>query len=121
MQKYHERTIFYKGTTERESAKGIANCKPIICIETGEVYNSMQECAKAHNCSASNIFQHIKKGTRMRNGKRFAYTTIATEVSMESMLENARRIINEQQAINDQLVKANANLLSMMNAIMNNK
>lgn len=50
--------------------RGITPPKRVRCIETGRIYNSYMEAAKAHHVTRSGIFKAVKFGTKA-NGHHF--------------------------------------------------
>ncbi len=47
--------------------------KPIICIETNEVFTSVNKAAKAIGCNRTLIHQHLKGDIQSAKGKHFRY------------------------------------------------
>ena len=56
-----------------------AHCKPIICIDTGNVYTSVTDAADAVDCSLSNMINHLKGKLKTCKGMHFCYLADATE------------------------------------------
>ena len=64
------------------SATGIHThgvCKPVICIDTGEVYTSALDAAKANGVSVHAISKHCLGKTKSCGGKRFCYVKNVSE------------------------------------------
>ena len=64
------------------NAKGELNsvhCKPVICIETGEVFTSVTDAAKAIGCYCPDMSNHLNGRNRSIKGKHFCYLSKATE------------------------------------------
>ena len=74
------------------SAKGEMNsrhCKPIICLETGDVYTSVTDAAEAIGCSSNNLSSHLTGKRRHIKGKHFCYLSRATE-SLDAIVTRLR-------------------------------
>lgn len=56
-----------------------AHCKPIICIDTGDVYTSVTDAANAVGCHITNMVGHLKGKLKTCKGKHFCYLADATE------------------------------------------
>ena len=68
-----------KATIKANGNLDSGNCKPVICIETGDVYTSATDAAKAFGTSLSNMSTCLTGKTRTVNGKRFCYLSKANE------------------------------------------
>ena len=55
-----------------EKKKG-GPCRPIICVETGEIYESITECSILTGVSTQNLSQNCCKNRRTAKGKHYAY------------------------------------------------
>jgi septal ring factor EnvC (AmiA/AmiB activator) len=53
--------------------------KPIICIDTGEVYASVMDAVEQVGCHYSNMINHLKGRQRVCNGKHYCYLSRSTE------------------------------------------
>ena len=62
-----------KATIEAKGDFSSGHCKPIICIDTGEVYTSVTDAAEAVGTALSNMCVHLSGKTRSVKGKRFCY------------------------------------------------
>ena len=96
------------------AAKGEMNsrhCKPVICLETGEVYTSVGDAANAIGCYANDLSSHLTGKKRTIKGMHFCYLSRATEnldtivarlretYSMEEDARKWREYQAEQEAI----------------------
>ena len=64
------------------NAKGKFNsrhCKPVICLETGEVFSSVADAAEAIGCVANNLSTHLTGKLRSVKGKHFCYLSRVNE------------------------------------------
>ena len=64
------------------SAKGKLNsrhCKPVICLETGEVFTSVTDAAEKAGHSAQNLSTHLTGKRKTYGGKHYCYLSNATE------------------------------------------
>lgn len=64
------------------NAKGEVNsrhCKPVICLETGDVFTSVADAAKAIGCYGPDMSSHLTGKKRAIKGKHFCYLSRATE------------------------------------------
>lgn len=64
------------------NAKGDFNsrhCKPVICLETGDVYTSVTDAAKAAGCCSTEMSTHLTGKRRSIKGKHFCYMSNAME------------------------------------------
>lgn len=59
--------------TPLEEKKKGGPTKAIICVETGEIYDSITECSILTGVSSQNLSQNCCKGRRTAKGKHYAY------------------------------------------------
>ena len=97
------------------------NAKPVVCLDTGEVYTSATDAAKANGVSVYSISMNCLGKTATSNGKRFCYIKNIMENfdvlmnSMRDMIDKANaydEIIYKQQAVQraeEKLAKCKAN------------
>ena len=74
-------TISVQGKSEMQ-ARGHRThgcCKPVICIDTGEVYASLSDCAEREGVALANISQVISGKHKTCNGKRYCLVSKVTE------------------------------------------
>lgn len=88
-----------------------AHCKPIICLETGEVFTSVTDAAEAFCCGSNNLSTHLTGKREHIKGYHFCYLSKATEnldmimsrlretSSMEEDARKWREYQAEQEAI----------------------
>lgn len=55
------------------------HCKPIICLETGEVFTSVTDAAEVIGCAAQNLSTHLTGNRPHIKGKHFCYLSKVTE------------------------------------------
>lgn len=68
-----------------------AHCKPIICIDTGDVYTSVTDAANAVGCSISNMINHLKGKLKTCKGKHLCYLSEATE-NLDAIVSQIRNM-----------------------------
>lgn len=64
-------------------------CKPVICIETGEVFTSITDAAEKAECSMQNISAHLMGKTRSVKGKHYCYLSRVSE-SLDAIVTRLR-------------------------------
>lgn len=65
-------------------------CKPVICIETGEVFSSVMDAAENFGGSAQNLSTHLTGKRRSFAGKHFVYLSRTME-SLDVIMERLRK------------------------------
>lgn len=75
------------------------NCKPVYCIDTGEMYASALDAAKANGICPSPMSSHLTGKTKSCNGKRFCYVSKMMEHLEE--INEANRIRSAKVAAYD--------------------
>ena len=99
------------------NAKGDFNsrhCKPVICLETGDVYTSVTDAAKAIGCYSPDMSAHLTGRKRSIKGKHFCYMSnameslnaIVTRLRETSSMEDDARKWREYQAEQEAIRKA---------------
>lgn len=90
------------------------HCKPVICLETGEVFTSVTDAAEKAGLNAQNLSTHLTGKRRTFAGKHYCYLSNATESldaivsrlrETSSMEEDARKW-REYQAEQERIRKA---------------
>jgi chromosome segregation ATPase len=74
------------------NAKGKLNChrcKPVICLETGDVFTSIADAAEHAGAHKSNMSQHLCGKLRSVKGKHYCYLSRATE-SLDAIVTRLR-------------------------------
>jgi len=77
---------------QSEGRKRNGNAKPVICIETGEVYNSVIDAAEANGIFPQNMSRHLRgkeDGYKSLHGKHFVYLSKANE-SLDPIMTHIR-------------------------------
>ena len=64
-------------------------CKPVICIETGEVFSSMTDAADKAGLVASNLSSHLAGKLRTFGGKHYCYLSRVNE-SLDAIVTRLR-------------------------------
>lgn len=65
------------------------NCKPVICIETGEIYSSVLDAANAAGVSGSVMSNCCRQVTKTCKGKRYCFLGRALE-SLDPVMQRLR-------------------------------
>lgn len=65
------------------------HCKPVICIETGEVFTSVTDAAEKVGCVANNMSSHLTGRIRSIKGKHFCYLSRVNE-SLDAIVTRLR-------------------------------
>jgi predicted RNA-binding protein with EMAP domain len=68
-----------------------ANAKPVICIETGEVFTSVLDASDYAGVANPSMVSHLKGRSRSCNGKHYCYLSSATE-SLNSIVTRLREV-----------------------------
>lgn len=74
------------------NAKGKLNCyrcKPVICLETGDVFTSVADAAEYVGVHQGNMSQHLRGKLRSIKGKHYCYLSRATE-SLDAIVTRLR-------------------------------
>ena len=92
------------------------NCKPVYCIDTGEVFASALDAANANGVCQSPMSTCLTGKTKTCNGKRFCYVSKMME-HLEEITE-ANRIRCEKVAAYDAIIaKQNAKKQAQENLV----
>lgn len=73
-------------------------CKPVICIETGEVYNSATDAAEAIGVTVWAMSTHCTGKTRSCKGKHFTYVSRTSE-NIDALTARIRALSTEQSEL----------------------
>ena len=65
-------------------------CKPVICLETGDVYTSVTDAANAIGCRGNELSSHLTGKRRSIKGKHFCYLSRAME-SLDVIVARLRK------------------------------
>lgn len=109
-----ERTIIINNASEITNAKGKLNsrkCKPVICIDTGEVFTSATDAAESNGTTVYNISTVCLGKTKKAKGKRFCYLADVDEHLEEittriQKMNSAQAELEAKAAAYDAYIKA---------------
>lgn len=65
------------------------HCKPVICIETGEVFTSVNDAASAAGCYAPDMSAHLSGRKRAIKGKHYCFLSRVNE-SLDAIVTRLR-------------------------------
>lgn len=72
-------TIHEKATATAQGNKKNGNCKPVLCIDTGEIFASVYDAADKLNVTASSMSCAITGKTKTCKGKHFCFVSKVSE------------------------------------------
>jgi phage-related minor tail protein len=106
--------IHDKADIHAEGNLNTKHCKPVICVDTGEVFTSMTDAAEAAGVSVGNMSCHLTGRYRTVKGKRYCYLskvtesldTIVTRLRETSSMEADAQKWREHQAEQERIRKA---------------
>ena len=109
-------TITVQNASEIKNAQGLSrnkNAKPVICLDTGEVFASATDAAEANGVTIYAISTNCLGKTMHSNGKRFCYIKDVNEHldELTTVLQNLSAKANKYDALMEketEPVKANA-------------
>ena len=92
------------------------NCKPVICIDTGDVYTSCMDAAESIGVHFTAMSAHLRGKTRTIHGKRYIYLSrvneglnaIVTRLRETASVEADAKRWREYQAEQEKIRKAEA-------------
>lgn len=82
-------TIHENANINAEGKLSSKHCKPVICLETGEVFSSVTDAAEAIGLSAQNLSTHLTGKKKSFGGKHYCYLSKATE-SLDAIVTRLR-------------------------------
>ena len=82
-------TIHNEANIRAEGKLNSKHCKPVICLETGEVFTSVTDAAEKMGMSGNNLSSHLTGKRRSFAGKHFCYLSNATE-SLDAIVSRLR-------------------------------
>lgn len=82
-------TIHNKANIAAEGKRNSKLCKPVICIETGEVFDSVVEAAEKAGSHAQNLSHHLVGRRSHFIGKHYCYLASVTE-SLDAIVTRLR-------------------------------
>lgn len=65
------------------------HCKPVICIETGEVFTSVTDAAEKIGVTVANMSRHLNGHNRTAHGKHYCYLSRVNE-SLDAIVTRLR-------------------------------
>lgn len=71
-------------------------CKPVICIETGEVFTSVTDAAEYIGITVPNMVVHLKGRSKSCKGKHFCYLSRVNE-SLDAIVTRLRETSNDSE------------------------
>lgn len=71
--------IQHEANIKAEGKLSGGNCKPVICIDTGDVYTSCIDAAEAVGVHFTAMSAHLRGKTRTVHGKRYVYMSRVSE------------------------------------------
>lgn len=81
--------IHNEANIKAEGKLNSKHCKPVICLETGEVFTSVTDAAEKMGMSCNNLSSHLTGKRRSFAGKHFCYLSNATE-SLDAIVSRLR-------------------------------
>ena len=72
-------TIHEKATATAKGTKKNGNCKPVLCIDTGEVFSSVMDAANHFEVTLSSMSCAITGKTKTCKGKQFCFVSKVSE------------------------------------------
>ena len=93
-------TIHEQATATAKGIKNNKHCKPVLCIDTGEIFSSVFDAAEHFGVSACNVSQACNGKLKTSAGKRFCFVSKTSE--------NIDAIVSRIKANDEILAKAAA-------------
>lgn len=96
-------TITVQNASEIKNAQGVhrnKNAKPVVCLDTGEVYSSATDAAEANGVSIYSVSMNCLGKTKRSNGKRFCYIKDVAE-HLDELTTNMQTMSEEMQTMSE--------------------
>ena len=93
-------TIHEKATAAAKGIKNSKHCKPVLCIDTGEVFSSVYDAAEHFGAAYTSISQACNGKLKKAAGRRFCFVAKTSE--------NIDAIVSRIKATDDIAAKAAA-------------
>lgn len=93
-------TITEKATATAQGKHNNKHCKPVLCIDTGEIFSSVYDAAEHYNATISNISMACNGRSKTCKGLRFCFISRTSE--------NIDAIVSRIKANDEILAKAAA-------------
>lgn len=90
-------TIKIQNASEIKNVQGMPRskkAKPVICLDTGEVFASATDAANANNVTTDAISKNCLGRSKRSNGKKFCYVEDVTE-HLEELTSNMQAMYDE--------------------------
>ena len=81
--------IQHESNIKAEGKLNNNHCKPVICIETGEVFTSVTDAAEKAGCNKNNMSTHLTGKLRHIKGKHYCYLSRVNE-SLDAIVTRLR-------------------------------
>lgn len=72
-------TIHERATASAQGKKNSKHCKPVLCIDTGEIFSSVFDAAEHFGVSACNVSMACNGKLKTSAGKRFCFVAKTSE------------------------------------------
>ena len=72
-------TITEKATASAQGKLSGARCKPVLCIDTGEIFSSVFDAAEHYGVTGSSVSQVCNGKLKTTSGKRFCFISRTSE------------------------------------------
>ena len=84
-------TIQNEANIQSNGKRRNGNCKYVMCIETGEFYNSVMDAAEKNNVHQAHMSHHLRGKSKTLHGKHFIFVSKATE-NLDSIATYIRKV-----------------------------
>lgn len=89
-----------KATVKANGKLNSGNCKPVVCIDTGEVYTSLTDAAEKNGVRLANMSHVICGHSKKTGGKRFCLLS-ELEEHFDEMSERMQTMYTERAAMEE--------------------